>query len=93
MHSPPVNRRIIPTLTEVVEASVLTQYRVAVVPQPVLVTPEQPILQRIDELLTQLLSDEPNDAARDVLAPKFEILKQRLRQEFSADNDAAPARN
>lgn len=91
--SPPINRRFLPTLTEVVQASELAQYRPAGMPQPaadpVPVAPVPPILQRLDEVLTQLLAEEQDDAARAVLAPKFEILKQRLQQEFNSDRDPA----
>lgn len=85
--SPPANCRFLPTLTEVVQPSELAQYRSVANPQPAPFVREQSILQRLDELVTQLLSDEPDDAARAMLASKFQILRQCLHQEFNADHD------
>lgn len=50
---------------------------------------EQAFLRRLDQLIDQLLGEEPDDAARAALAQKLEILKQRLHQEFGAHSDPA----
>lgn len=93
--SPPVQHRFLPTLTEVVQASELAQRRASVAPQSraAQATASSGLsnLARFDELLNKLLSEEPDEAARAVLAPKFELLKQWLRQEFKADE--APVRS
>ncbi len=88
--SPPIQHRFLPTLTEVVQASDLAQHRTSVAPQSEArrspVTSELPTLARLNELLDELLNEAQDDAARAVLAPRFELLRQRLRQEFDADD-------
>lgn len=80
--------RFLPTLTEVVSVAELPLQRTLAEPEakPVARVEEQAILQRLDQLIDQLLGDEQDDMARAVLAPKLTSLKQCLLQEFGAQN-------
>lgn len=51
---------------------------------PVARVVEPAFLKRLNQIIDQLLGDEPDDAARAALGQKLEILKQLLHQEFGA---------